>query len=81
MVGAPHARGRRPLSHERRVLVFSILAGLPGSLVALIFLWTGDQAARTQWTLTLFIVGLWLGFVGNRSLEDCRAMKWSMTTG
>ena len=62
MAERPVRRGRRPLSHEGRVLLLALAAGLPGVLVALIFLWTGDHAARTQWTLTLFMVGLWLGF-------------------
>jgi nitrogen fixation/metabolism regulation signal transduction histidine kinase len=42
----------------------AIMAGLPGSLVALIFLWLRDPtpSAKAQWTLTVLIVGLWLGF-------------------
>ena len=42
----------------------AIMAGLPGSLVALIFLWLRDPTpqAKTQWTLTVLIVCLWLGF-------------------
>jgi nitrogen fixation/metabolism regulation signal transduction histidine kinase len=44
------------------VVLLALLAGLPGSACALIILWTGDYAARTQWTLTLAIVCAWLGF-------------------
>lgn len=50
------------VSHERRVLLFAVLAGAPGGLVSLILLWTGDFSLRTQWTLSVLIVGLWLGF-------------------
>jgi two-component system nitrogen regulation sensor histidine kinase NtrY len=39
----------------------SLLAGLPGSGIALILLWRGDFTSKVQWTLTLFIVGLWWG--------------------
>jgi two-component system nitrogen regulation sensor histidine kinase NtrY len=50
------------MSHERRILLMAVSAGLPGSLVALFLLWTGDYAPKTQWTLTVLIVGLWSGF-------------------
>jgi two-component system nitrogen regulation sensor histidine kinase NtrY len=52
----------KPLSHERRVLLMAVTAGLPGSLVALILLWTGDHTPKVQWTLTVLIVALWTGF-------------------
>ncbi len=40
----------------------ALAAGLPGSLVALIILWTGDYTPKVQWTLTVFITTLWWGF-------------------
>src|SRR6202045_4210912 len=52
----------KPLSYERRILLLAVSAGLPGSLIAMILLWTGDYSSRTVWTLGLLIVGLWLGF-------------------
>ena len=52
----------KPLSYEHRILMLAVAAGLPGSLIALILLWTGDYSSRTIWTLGLLIVGLWLGF-------------------
>jgi two-component system, NtrC family, nitrogen regulation sensor histidine kinase NtrY len=52
----------KPLSYEQRVLLLALAAGLPGSGIALILLWTGDYSSRTIWTLALLIVGLWLGF-------------------
>jgi nitrogen fixation/metabolism regulation signal transduction histidine kinase len=57
----PHRKSAR-LSYEGRVVLLALLAGLPGSACALIILWTGDYAARTQWTLTLLILCAWLGF-------------------
>jgi len=59
---AERHRARRPLSHERRVLGLAFLAGLPGSLLALVLLFTGDHTPRTQWTLGLFVVLVWIGF-------------------
>ena len=48
--------------HEGRILLLALLAGLPGALVSMVILWTGDYTAKVQWTLSLFIVGGWLGF-------------------
>jgi nitrogen fixation/metabolism regulation signal transduction histidine kinase len=50
------------LPYERRILLAAFLAGLPGSFVGLLLLWTGDFSSRTQWTVTLLVAGLWLGF-------------------
>jgi nitrogen fixation/metabolism regulation signal transduction histidine kinase len=52
----------RPLPYERRILLTAFLAGLPGSLLGLWFLWRGDYTSRTQWTVTLIVLGLWLAF-------------------
>jgi len=49
-------------TYEQRIQLLALAAGLPGSAIALILLWTGDFASRTSWTLSLFIVALWLGF-------------------
>ena len=51
------------LDFEGRVFRLAIAAGLPGSLVALVLLWTGEFTAKFQWTFTLIILLCWLGFV------------------
>ncbi len=58
---ADTSRKRKP-SHERLVLLQSLLAGLPALLLAGILLWTGDYSAKVQWTFALLIVLSWLGF-------------------
>ena len=50
------------LSHEGRVVLLTLLAGLPGSAVALALLWGGGYTGKVQWTLTVLIVCGWLGF-------------------
>ncbi len=50
------------IGYEGRVVLLALLAGLPGSVTALWILWTGDYQARTDWTLTVVIVGAWMGF-------------------
>ncbi len=57
-----HGHKVRRLSYEGRVVLLALLAGLPGSFTALWILWTRDFTARTEWTLTVLIVGAWLGF-------------------
>jgi two-component system nitrogen regulation sensor histidine kinase NtrY len=52
----------RRLRHEHRILLMALLAGLPGSVVALALLWLGDYTPKVQWTLAVAIAGCWLGF-------------------
>jgi nitrogen fixation/metabolism regulation signal transduction histidine kinase len=49
------------LRFDQRILLLALSAGLPAALVALILLWTGDYTPKVQWTLTVFIVGVWTG--------------------
>jgi two-component system, NtrC family, nitrogen regulation sensor histidine kinase NtrY len=53
----------RRLSYERRIQLLALAAGLPGSFIALILLWTGSFSSGSAWTLTFLILSLWLGFV------------------
>src|SRR3954469_14923744 len=50
------------ISHEGRVVLLAVLSGLPGSVTALWILWTYNFPTRTEATLTVLIVGAWLGF-------------------
>jgi nitrogen fixation/metabolism regulation signal transduction histidine kinase len=68
---------RRGLGQDRLVLVLALLAGLPGSGVALVLLWTGGLAARTQITLTLLIIAGWVAFAaaaGRRVLRPLQSV-------
>src|SRR5213596_1175984 len=56
-------RSRKP-RYERRIVTLALLTGLPAVILALVLLWSGDFAARTQWTLTILLVAVWLAFVG-----------------
>lgn len=47
-------------SHERQVTIFALLSPLPALVIALALLWTGGFDPRTQWTLSVFLVALWL---------------------
>jgi two-component system, NtrC family, nitrogen regulation sensor histidine kinase NtrY len=53
---------RRQISFETRVLALALLAGLPGTAVALVVLLVNDYSAKVIWTFGLLVVGFWLGF-------------------
>jgi nitrogen fixation/metabolism regulation signal transduction histidine kinase len=40
----------------------ALASALPGAAISLIFLWTGDYTPKVQWTLTVVIVTVCLGF-------------------
>ena len=50
------------LSHDRRILLMALASALPGAAISLIFLWTGEYTPKVQWTLTVVIVTVCLGF-------------------
>ena len=53
----------RRFSHEQLVLFQCLGAGVPAVLVAMYYLWLGtDATPKVQWTLSLLILGCWLGF-------------------
>jgi nitrogen fixation/metabolism regulation signal transduction histidine kinase len=40
----------------------ALSSGLPGMLLSMIFLWSGGYTSKVQWTLSVVIVSIWLGF-------------------
>lgn len=40
----------------------ALVAGAPAVLTSMLILWFGDYTPRVQWTLSAFIVCIWLGF-------------------
>jgi nitrogen fixation/metabolism regulation signal transduction histidine kinase len=57
----PKANHRR-FSHEQLVLFQALASGLPAIIVSMVIIWSGEYTPKVQWTLTLLIVGCWLGF-------------------
>lgn len=55
----------KKLHYETKILYLAIAAGLPGSLLGLALLWLGDFTPKVQWTLTVVVVSLWLGFAAS----------------
>jgi nitrogen fixation/metabolism regulation signal transduction histidine kinase len=50
------------LSHDRRILLMAFASAAPGAIISLIFLWTTDFTPKVQWTLSVLIVTVCLGF-------------------
>ncbi len=59
---AKDGSGRSVVSYDFLILGLALLAGLPGSAIALILLWVGDFSGKVQWTLSTAIAAGWLGF-------------------
>jgi two-component system nitrogen regulation sensor histidine kinase NtrY len=51
----------RKLKHEHRIFWMALLAGLPPTGMALVFLWLGGYSEQTKWTVMGFILVIWLG--------------------
>ena len=49
------------LSHERRVFLLAVLAGLPGSALGLVLLWRTDWDTTLRIALSAIVVIAWLG--------------------
>ncbi len=50
---------RKRLTYQRAIPLLAVLSGVPAILATLILVWTGDHASRTQWTVTVFVLGTW----------------------
>jgi two-component system nitrogen regulation sensor histidine kinase NtrY len=72
LTGAP---GGRTLSLDGRVFLFALLAGVPGSLFLLGFLFASPQDNELRWTLSILIVGLWLGLARAAQMAVVRPMQ------
>ncbi len=57
----PPPRKRRP-AHEQIVFYYTLLGGLPATIIAFTLLLTGDFTPKVQWTLGLLMTGFWLGY-------------------
>jgi two-component system, NtrC family, nitrogen regulation sensor histidine kinase NtrY len=59
---AAHKAPEQKFNHDTRIFFMAMASGLPAILISMLFLWFGDFTSKVQWTLTVFIVSLWLGF-------------------
>jgi len=48
--------------HDRVIFLYALLGGLPAVALAMVWIWSPDHTADLEFTLTLFVLGCWLGF-------------------
>ena len=51
-----------PPRHERRVLVYALLAGLPAVALSTALLFASEYSDKTRWTLLILVAVAWIGF-------------------
>jgi two-component system nitrogen regulation sensor histidine kinase NtrY len=66
---------RTPLRHEQKILLLTLLAGLPATLFALWYLWSGDFTLKVQWTLTVLFLLCWGGLAVAVRTEVMRPLQ------
>jgi two-component system nitrogen regulation sensor histidine kinase NtrY len=50
------------ITHDRRIFLMALAAGLPAVITAVALLWVGGWTPKVQWTLSVLIFGTWFGF-------------------
>jgi two-component system, NtrC family, nitrogen regulation sensor histidine kinase NtrY len=57
-----HKPPEQKFNHDTRIFFMAMASGSPAIFICLLFLWIGDYTSKVQWTLTVFILSIWLGF-------------------
>ena len=63
------------MTHHRRVFWLALLGGLPGTVLALVFVWVGDFSASAVWTVTGLVPLCWLGFAAAVQAQVMRPLQ------
>lgn len=58
----PARKSKFHLSHENRVLLLALGAGVVGIILTILLLWSGNHDPSTRWTLAVLALLFWLGF-------------------
>jgi len=61
----PKDRRRHRLSYENRLTWLALAAAAPAVLIIMIALWTGDYSPKIQWTISILIIGCFIGFIAS----------------
>jgi PAS domain S-box-containing protein len=72
------AKRPRILTHDQAIFACCLLGGLPAVAAALAWVWTGDHPPEVRGTVTLAILGCWLGFAAaarNRVVRPLQTMS------
>jgi nitrogen fixation/metabolism regulation signal transduction histidine kinase len=69
------ANRSRSLSHERAVFLYCLVGGLPAVVIALAWVWGGSHPPEVRGTVTLLVVGCWLGFAAAAQQRVIRPLQ------
>ncbi|MBX6326604.1 MAG: PAS domain-containing sensor histidine kinase, partial [Chthoniobacterales bacterium] len=69
------AKDSRRFSYEGKIFWLALCALLPALVVALALLWSNDYSPKTQWTLTILILGLALAFLSSAREQTIRPLQ------
>lgn len=68
-------RVRRRFSYEGKLTLLTFATAVPAVIIALALLWSGDYSAKTQWTLTILIIGCVFGFISSAREHTIRPLQ------
>jgi nitrogen fixation/metabolism regulation signal transduction histidine kinase len=71
----PELRHGGRVKFERRVTLLALAAGFPAVALSALLLWLDDYSGRTQWTIDLFLVILWLAIAFNLKQRIVRPLQ------
>jgi nitrogen fixation/metabolism regulation signal transduction histidine kinase len=73
--GLFRAGRRRALAFEDRILLLAFATGLPGTLLALLFVWLDPHSLKLRWTVTLIALFLWAWLANNLRAAVARPLQ------
>jgi two-component system, NtrC family, nitrogen regulation sensor histidine kinase NtrY len=56
------SKPRAPLPHDRQVFWLALAGGAPAVIVAMAYVWIYGESMQARLTLSLLVIGCWLGF-------------------
>ena len=69
------AKRSRKLSHDQAIFTYCLAGGLPAVALALAWLWGGDHSPELKGTVTLLVLGCWLGFAAAARSRVARPLQ------
>jgi PAS domain S-box-containing protein len=72
------AKRSRHLTHDQTIFAYCLLGGLPAAAIALAWAWTGSLKPEARASVTLLVLGCWLGFAAaarNRVARPLQTMS------
>jgi nitrogen fixation/metabolism regulation signal transduction histidine kinase len=55
-------KAKRRIPHDLRIFLYALAGGAPAVITSMWIVWAGDYTTKVQCTLTVWILGCWLGF-------------------